>query len=207
MASKINFEVLYEEISADNVLLMSECLALQATRQLICFNPLAINVNSNLYYDILHKNEPKYSLSDSYDLVQAIALFLCEHFGEQLEDSYFTHKGKEITIRIKCYRIAYRIVSTKFRRIRTDISLQTLSVMTEPSTEMTEEKKDYTDFDNIISKLGLNEYYSTILNCRMSGMSFPEIGRIVGRQISTVWEALAKIRRKYMEITTYRVGG
>lgn len=198
---KRDFKVLSEEISAVNVLVMSEVLALRAVNTLIKFFPRAEQISRNLFIDITHKNEPKYTLSDSYDLVQSVAVFLCEHYGEYLDDKYVTHTGKEITLKLKCYRIVDRIVSTQSRRIRTDVSLQALSVYTEPRTETTYEKVEYAALDGILKKLGLNDYYSTILNCRMSGMSFPEIGRIVGRTISTVWEALAKIRRKYIEIT------
>ena len=41
---------------------------------------------ADLYGDIKHKNELGYMLSDSYDLVQEGALFLCEHYGKHLND-------------------------------------------------------------------------------------------------------------------------
>ena len=41
---------------------------------------------ADLYADIKHKNELGYTLSDSYDLVQEGALYLCEHYGKHLND-------------------------------------------------------------------------------------------------------------------------
>ena len=49
--------------------------------------------------DIFCKDMPGYTLSDSYDLVQSVALFLCGHCGEYLDDFlYISKKGKHRTI-------------------------------------------------------------------------------------------------------------
>lgn len=202
MAIKRKFAVLDEEISKDNVQAMAELLTLIETRWLIGkAGQLAINVNGKLYTDLLHKNEVGYVLSDSYDIVQSVALFLCEHFGEHLYDYCTSKNGKNVTIKSYCYRIVNRMFGTKCRGLKKDIRLECLTTKTEPRVETRFDVEDYTHVDNILSQLGLNDYYSTILNCRMAGMSFPEIGRIVNRQISTVWEALSRIRRKYIEVT------
>ena len=149
----------------------------------------------------MNKDVEGYILSDSYDLVQTVALFLCEHIGERLEDyCYSTRNGKRVTIKIHCYRLVDRAVCTRYRRSKTNRSFEALSGAIEPRMYMSNEVTDYTAFDGIIAQLNLNDYYLTILNCRMSGMSFPEIGRIVNRQISTVWVALNKIKRQYLAI-------
>lgn len=55
--------------------------------------------HADLYVNILHKNDSGYVFSDSYDLVQEGALFLCEHYGKHLNDAIgYTKKGKPITI-------------------------------------------------------------------------------------------------------------
>lgn len=203
MAIEREFAVLEEEISPENVQAMAELLTLIETRWLIGkAGQLAIKVNGKLYTDLLHKNEVGYVLSDSYDIVQSVALFLCEHFGEHLYDYFNSKNGKNVTIKSYCYRIVNRMFGTKCRRLKKDIRLECLTTKSEPRTETRFDVEDYTHVDNILSRLNLNDYYLTIINCRMAGMSFPEIGRIVNRQISTVWEALARIRRKYIEITT-----
>lgn len=203
MAIKRKFAVLDEEISPENVQAMAELLTLIETRWLIGkAGQLAINVNGKLYTDLLHKNEVGYVLSDSYDIVQSVALFLCEHFGEHLYDYCTSKNGKNVTIKSYCYRIVNRMFGTKCRGLKKDIRLECLTTKTEPRTEICETQEvNYKQYDETLNKLGLNDYYTTILNCRMAGMSFPEIGRIVNRQISTVWEALSRIRRKYIEVT------
>ena len=60
---------------------------------------------ADLYADIKHKNELGYMLSDSYDLVQEGALYLCDHYGKHLNDVIgHSKKGKPITIEIACIR-------------------------------------------------------------------------------------------------------
>ena len=195
--------VLSEVISRDNVQTMSELLALSETKWLIGrTGGFALRIHQRLYGDIMNKDVEGYVLTDSYDLVQTVALFLCEHIGERLEDyCYSTRNGKRVRIKIHCYRLVDRAVCTRYRRSKTNRSFEALSGAIEPRTYMNNEVMDYTKFDVIIARLNLNDYYLTILNCRMSGMSFPEIGRIVNRQISTVWVALNKIKRQYIEIT------
>ena len=200
---RTNFKVLEEVISSENVLEMAELLSLTETKWLTSYaGEFAVKVNHKLYSDVMNKNSEGYVLSDSYDIVQTVAVFLCEHFGERLDDYYrTTKKGKEVTIKYHCYNLINRVIGTKYRRLIRDVSLEALTRKTEPRTELkTFEEDSQIAVDNTISQLGLNEYYETILNCRMAGMSFPEIGRIVDRQISTVWVALNKIRKTYLSL-------
>ena len=198
---RTNFKVLDEVISPENVLEMAEILSLKETKWLTSYaGEFAVKVNHKLYGDVMNKNTEGYVLSDSYDIVQTVAIFLCEHFGERLDDYYrTTKKGKEVTIKYHCYHLINRVIGTKYRRLIRDVSLEALTRKTEPRAELKVFEEDsQRAVDNTISQLGLNEYYETILNCRMAGMSFPEIGRIVNRQISTVWVALNKIKKIYV---------
>ena len=198
---RTNFKVLGEVISSENVLEMAEILSLKETKWLISYaGDFMIKINHKLYGDVMNKNNEGYVLSDSYDIVQTVAIFLCEHFGERLDDYYrTTKKGKEVTIKYHCYHLINRVIGTKYRRLIRDISLEALTRKTEPRAELKVFEEDsQRAVDNVISKLNLTEYYETILNCRMAGMSFPEIGRIVDRQISTVWVALNKIKKIYI---------
>ena len=198
-----SFSVLSEKISSENVQAMSELLSLIETKWLIGrTGGFALSIHQRLYSDIVNKDVEGYVLSDSYDLVQTVALFLCEHIGERLDDyCYSTRSGKKVTIKVHCFHLVARAVCTRYRRSKTNRSFEALSGAIEPRTYMNNEATDYTKFDGILAQLNLNDYYLTILNCRMSGMSFPEIGRIVNRQISTVWVALNKIKKQYIEIT------
>ena len=91
-----NFKVLTEKISPDNVAVMAELIAMRETKALIgYYGYYAEKAHKNLCQDIFGKNEPGYIFSDSYDLVQSVALFLCDHFGEYEDDVlYISEKGK-----------------------------------------------------------------------------------------------------------------
>ena len=73
---------------------------------------------ADLYADIKHKNELGYTLSDSYDLVQEGALYLCELYGKHLSDVIcYNKKGKSITIEIACIRKMMKLINCKTRDI------------------------------------------------------------------------------------------
>ncbi len=203
MAKEIerNFKVLREIISPENVQVMAELLALSETKHLIGYmGSLAEQIHNRLCYDVFRKGEVNYTISDSYDLVQTVAVFLCEHFGERLNDLLYTSKnGKRITIQTYCCRLIERQICTKARRRKTDFSLENLYERLQPRAELREEQ-DYSKFDELLSQMNLTENNEIILNCRMAGMSYSEIGRIVGRAISTVWHSIEVIRKRYLEI-------
>ena len=83
----LKFEVLKEEITAENVLEMSEVIAFAQTRFLIGYMGTRMQkLYAEVYADIKHKNDIRRVLSDGYDLVQEGALYLCEHYGRRLSD-------------------------------------------------------------------------------------------------------------------------
>ena len=83
----LDFSVLKEEISQNNVLEMAELIAFMELRfQIGYLGRRAQKMYADLYDDIKHKNELGYMLSDSYDLVQEGALYLCDHYGKHLND-------------------------------------------------------------------------------------------------------------------------
>lgn len=153
--------MLDEVISPENVLEMAEILSLKETKWLTSYaGEFAVKVNHKLYGDVMNKNNEGYVLSDSYDIVQTVAIFLCEHFGERLDDYYrTTKKGKEVTLKYHCYHLINRVIGTKYRRLIRDVSLEALTRKTEPRTELKVFEEDsQRAVDNTISQLGLNEY-------------------------------------------------
>ncbi len=75
-----DFKVLTEKISPDNVAVMAELIAMKETKILISYlGHHAEKAHKNLCRDIFGKHEPGYIFSDSYDFVQSVALFLCDH--------------------------------------------------------------------------------------------------------------------------------
>ena len=83
----LDFSVMKEEITQNNVLEMAELIAFMELRfQIGYLGSRAQKMYADLYGDIKHKNELGYMLSDSYDLVQEGALYLCDHYGRHLND-------------------------------------------------------------------------------------------------------------------------
>lgn len=92
----LDFSVMKEEISQNNVLEMAELIAFMELRfQIGYLGNRAQKMYADLYGDIKHKNELGYMLSDSYDLVQEGALYLCDHRNKRRSRTrlYFIRKN------------------------------------------------------------------------------------------------------------------
>ena len=115
----LDFSAMKEEISQNNVLEMAKHIAFMELRfQIGYLGSRAQKMYADLYADIKHKNELGYTLSDSYDLVQEGALYLCEHYGKHLSDVIcYNKKGKSITIEIACIRKMMKLINCKTRDI------------------------------------------------------------------------------------------
>ena len=116
---KRDFKVLTEKISPENIAVMAELIAMRETKALIGFMGYhAEKAHKRLCRDIFGKHEPGYIFSDSYDLVQSVALFVCGHYGEYLDDTlYISKKGKPRTIKIECYLIITRMLARDHRAL------------------------------------------------------------------------------------------
>lgn len=74
----LDFSVMKEEISQNNVLKMAELIVFMELRfQIGYLGSRAQKMYADLYADIKHKNELGYTFSDLYDLVQEGAMYLC----------------------------------------------------------------------------------------------------------------------------------
>ena len=189
----LDYEVMKEEISPDNVFAMAEIIAFAETRYLISYIGTQMQKTYiDLYKDILNKNDVSRVLSDGYDLVQECALYLCEHYGKHLNDIIgYTKKGKKITVQMACIRKMNKLINRKTRDRYRNISLEALTRKSEPTVEMKEEvQQDYEQCDKIVESLNLTENMRIALECRMAGLSYPEIGRILERAQATIYEYL-----------------
>ncbi len=178
----LNYEVMKEEISPNNVFAMAEIIAFTETRYLIGYMGTQMQKTYiDLYKDILNKNDISRVLSDGYDLVQECALCLCEHYGKHLSDIIsYTKKGKKITVQMACIRKMNKLINRKTRDRYRNISLEALTRKSEPTVEMKEEvQQDYEQCDKIVESLNLTDNMRIALECRMAGLSYPEIGRIL----------------------------
>ena len=200
---KRDFNILKETISPENVLIMSELIAIMEIRfQIGYVGSRAQKMYADLFVDIINKNNPKHALSDSYDLVQEGALYLCGHFGKHLHDvTGYSKKGKPITIEIMCMRKMMRLLNRKSSNYYRSVSIESLTPANEPYYEMQGKViQDYTQYDKIIENLDLTENMRIALECRMKGLSYPEIGRVLERAQSTVFEYFIKMRQRYTSI-------
>ena len=198
-----DFSVLKEEITQNNVLEMAELIAFMELRFQIGYSGKhAQKMYADVYADIKHKNELGYTLSDSYDLVQEGALYLCEHYGRHLNDVVgYSKKGKPITIEIACIRKMMKLINLKTRDYSRSVSLDALTPVSEPSYEIKEEvAQDYTLYEKIVSSLNLTENMRIALECRQNGLSYPEIARVLSRAQATVYEYFIKMRQRYITI-------
>ena len=198
-----DFKVLTEKISPDNVAVMAELIAMKETKILISYlGHHAEKAHKNLCRDIFGKHEPGYIFSDSYDFVQSVALFLCNHYGEYLDDVlYISKRGKPRTIKIECYRIVTRMLA---RGHRTFCRCQCFEFTKEEPElvyeQPADEEQDYSHADEITASLNLTENMGLALDYRISGMSYPEIAKQPSRAVSTVYEYFEKMRARYSAI-------
>ena len=199
----MDYKVLTEKISPDNVAVMAELIAMRETRALIGYMGYhAEKAHKQLCRDIFGKHQPEYTFSDSYDLVQSVALFLCGHYGEYLDDVlYISKRGKPRTIKIECYLIVTRILARDHRDLCKCQCLEFTKEKPEPVYEhQADEEHDYLHADEIVASLNLTENMSLALDYRMSGLSYPEIAKLLSRAVSTVYEYFEKMRARYSAI-------
>lgn len=199
----LNFSVLEEEIKPNNVISISELLAFLQTRFLISYMGNRMQkIYADLYADIKHKNDINHVFSDGYDLVHEGALFLCEHYGKHINDVlYCSNKGKAITVRTACIRKMMKLINLNTRDYYRHTDIDNIKDENEPLIEIREETdNDYTRCDEILENLNLTDNMKLALECRMAGLSYPEIGRILNRVQSTVYEYFIKMRARYTAI-------
>ena len=198
-----DYKILTEKISPDNVAEMAELIAMRETKALIGYMGYhAEKAHKRLCRDIFGKHQPEYTFSDSYDLVQSVALFLCSHYGEYLDDTlYISKRGKPRTIKIKYYLIITRMLARDHRALCKCQCLEFTKEEPEPEYEQpTDEKQDYSRVDEIMTSLNLTENMSLALSYRMAGLSYPEIAKLLSRAVSTVYEYFEKMRARYSAI-------
>ncbi len=151
-----NYNVLKETISENNVLTMAEQLAMYETRFLIGYMGAKMQkIYADLCVDIRRKNDINHTFSDSYDLVQECALFLCNHYGKRLNDILTQDKnGKAITVKIACIRTMSKLITRRTSDYYRSVNLDALTPVSEPSCDIEEDvAKDYTVYDSIVESL------------------------------------------------------
>ncbi len=182
---KREFKVLREIISPENVLVMAELITIKQTKTLIGYiGADAITAHEKVYIDVMHKDDEGYVLSDCYDLVQDVALFLCEHFGKYLDDYLYTSKkGKAVTIKAECYYIIKRELYKRYSVGAKNVSLEAFRYVKDKrdfmETSDEEIEASYARVDKIISLMNLGEKHLIVLNGRLNDVTYAQLAVIL----------------------------
>ena len=199
-------ELFDEPISAENVKLMGEMIALQALRTHKKFDmKVADRLYIGLIKDLHHMGEIDYIVSDGYDVAQTAICFLYQFIGRTVHEICGKdRKGKEITIKLACYREVdhfIRLLRNKPDRRGTIVEsidfTNYKALPADPVNCFEQEQTDYTKYDELVSALQLSALELAILNCYMNGMRQAEVCAELGIGRGTINHRKASIRRRY----------
>ena len=199
-------ELFEEVISAENVKLMGEMIALQALRTHKKFD---MKVVDKLYIgfikDLHHMSEIDYIVSDGYDVAQTAICFLYQYVGHSVYEIYGKdRKGKEITIKLACYREVdhfIRLLRNKPDRRGTVVESTDFTdykaLPMDPVNCFEQEQTDYSKYDELVEALQLSALELAILNCYMNGMRQFEVCAELGIGRGTIHHRKVSIRKRY----------
>ena len=187
-------------ITEDNIKKIGELIALLTIRTVMCRS------GKDLYrlYDGLIKdcNKSNYSLdeySDGYDIAQTAMLFLCEHIGKRLGDSYTTTRGNVISIKQACFRFTDRYLDKQFTRHLAYTSAISDSVASSNITFIDDESNnDYTAVDALVERMNLAQGEYDVLCAYMSGLTYLEVIQPLKVNRTTIWRRRMKLQKKYL---------
>ena len=198
-------ELFAEVISAENVKLMGEMIALQSLRTHKKFDmKVADRLYIGLIKDLHHMGEIDYIVSDSYDVAQAAICFLYQFIGRTVHEIYGKDKrGKEITIKLACYReLDSELMRLRQKAERTkSIDFSDYKALPMDSVNCFEqEQTDYSKYDELVGALKLSELEFSILNCYMNGMAQSEVCAELGIGRGTIYHRKVSVRQRYCHL-------
>ena len=188
-----------EIITADNVLHISERIALRALRTVLS---ISFNIKLNWLYiglnnDITHKDRLGYVYSDGYDLVQTAAYFLCGHIGERLDTVCGKNKfGRVITVNTACFNEVNKHVM-RLRKESFILAPPDCPEVINLSADLKDDEEDFTKVDKLVEDMDLTDDERNVLSCYMAGMGFTEIVSYLSIAASTVWKRRKALQVKY----------
>ena len=202
-------ELFAEPISAENVKLMGEMIALQALRTVKKFDmKVADRLYIGLIKDLHHMHEIDYIVSDGYDVAQSTICFLCQFVGHSANEIYGKdRKGKEISIKLACYREVDRFINLLCNRpdrrgtVVESIDFTDYKALPMDSVNCFEhEQTDYTKYDELVGALQLSALELAILNCYMNGMRQGEVCAELGIGRGLIRSRKVSIQKRYQAI-------
>ena len=202
-------ELFEERISDENVKLMGEMMALQALRTAKKFDwQIADRYYIGLIKDLHHMNEVGYIVSDGYDVAQTAICFLYQFVGRKVSEIYGKdRKGKEITIKLACYREVNRFIDVlRNRPDRQGTVVESIdftdykALPMDPVNCFEHEQTDYTKYDELVEALQLSALEIAILDCYMNGMVQSEVCAELRIGRGTINFRKASIRKRYQSL-------
>ena len=205
-----NEEQLFTEpISSDNVKLMGEMIALQVLRTVKKFDmKVADRLYIGLIKELHHMGEIDYTVSDGYDVAQTAICFLYQFVGHTANEIYGKdRKGKEISIKLACYReVDHFINLLRNRRDRRGTVVESIdftdykALPMDPVNCFERKQTDYTKYDELTEALQLSALELAILDCYMNGMKQAEVCAELGINRGTIYHRKVSIRQRYYYI-------
>ena len=197
-----------EPISNENVKLMGEMIALQALRTVKKFDmKIADKLYIGLIKDLHHMGEIDYIVSDGYDCAQTAMCFLYQFVGHTVDEIYGKDKkGKDITIKLACYREVDRFIDTLRNRPDSHKQVEYIdftdykALPMDPVNCFEKEQTDYGKNDELVATLQLSALELAILNCYMNGMRQAEVCAELGIGRGTINHRKASIRQRYYSL-------
>ena len=198
-----------EPISAENVKLMGEMIALQALRTVKKFDmKVADRLYIGLIKDLHHMGEIDYIVSDGYDVAQTAICFLYQFVGHNVHEIYGKDRqGKEISIKLACYReVDHFINLLRNRPDRRGTVVESIdftdykALPMDPINCFEQEQTDYTKYDELVGALRLSALELAILNCYMNGMVQSEVCAELGIGRGKINSRKASIRQRYYSL-------
>ena len=198
-------ELFSEPISEENVKLMGEMIALQALRTVKKYDfRIADKLYIGLIKDLHHMGEINYIISEGYDVAQVASCFLCQFTGRTVHEIYGKdRRGKEITIKLACYREVDHFIDSLRNRPDRHGAIEYIdfddhkALPADPNDCFENEQTDYTKYDMLVKALQLSALELAILDCYMNGMKQAEVCAELGIGRGTINHRKASIRQRY----------
>lgn len=190
-----------EVITAENVKDFGEGIAIMAMKTVMSYSDNELHdLYRGLIHDVFNFKPVDEPYSDGYDIASTAILFLCEHIGERMSDTYKEDKhGTVITIRKECFRKVYTYISHEKGKLVNTTALSVITKATESAVEMEDLESGYENVEAIISKMHLTDGQIDTLNCYMAGMTFFEIAKFLCVNKATVWKRRQAVMQSYID--------
>lgn len=187
-------------ITADNIKKIGELIALLTIRTVMCRSGKDLyRLYDGLIKDCNKSNDSLDEYSDGYDIAQTAMLFLCEHIGKRLGDSYTTTRGNVISIKQACFRFTDRYLDKQFTRHLTHTTAISDSVASSHMTFIDDEfGNDYTAVDTLIERMNLTQGEYAVLCAYMSGLTYLEVTQLLKVNRTTIWRRRTRIQEKFL---------